>query len=143
MQLETTFKNPKLNAIVKAAHKDKASAQQKVHELAHKTTTEDNQAVSKSRSRSSKSLNGKKYSFTTSMAKKGQAVAASRDQKCGLTSGNAEVEDKDEDGKMTVTYTYGYSYIRKDYTSLLVVSIVVIFMLVIVVVELLDKVTEA
>ena len=43
---------------------------------------------------------------------------------------------------MTITYTYGYHYMRTDYTSVLVVSIVVIFLLAIVLVELLDKVIE-
>jgi hypothetical protein len=146
IQPEPPIRNPKLNAVLKAAHKDKASAKKKPHELGHKSSstkgTEVIPAISKTQSPSPKDPDVRKYSFTTSMLKKLQLVA-STSRKCGLMDGTAEAEHKHGDGKMTITYTYGYSYIRTDYSSVLVVSIVAIFMLAIIVVELLDKVIEA
>ena len=76
------------------------------------------------------------------MLKKVQMVAATQVRNCGMIGATVETEHEHRDGKVTITYTYGYRYIRTDYTSVLVVSIVVIFLLAIVVVELLDKVIE-
>lgn len=48
----------------------------------------------------------------------------------------------DSNGGITVTYTYSYGYLRRDYTDMMVVSIVLLFLFVIIVVELLGKIIE-
>lgn len=135
------MKNPKL----KAAHKDNASSKKKLHELGHKSpSTKDTEAIPampKSHSPSLKDPEVRKHGFTANILNKVHFAASStRGQKCGTMDPTAE--DRHGDGEMTITYTYGYRYIRTDYTSVLVVSIVVIFFLAIILVELLDKVIE-
>lgn len=138
IQPEHPIKNPKLNAILKAAHKVKASSKEKLLELGHKSPTE----AKPNHSPSSKDPEAKEDGFVASMLKKVQMVAATQGRKCGMMDATADTEHEHRDGKVTITYTYGYRYMRTDYTSVLVVSIVVIFLLAIVVVELLDKVIE-
>jgi hypothetical protein len=133
IQPKHPIKNPKLNAILKAAHKDKASSKKKLLELGHKPPTE-------AKPNHSPSL--KDPEAVASILKKIQMVAATQGRKCGMMGGTAETEHEHRDGKVTITYTYRYRYMRTDYTSVLVVSIVVIFLLAIVLVELLDKVIE-
>jgi hypothetical protein len=97
-------------------------------------------AVSMSQPSSLKEPEFEKYDFTTRMFKKVQSVATTRGRKCSTTDSTVKTEHRD--GRVTITYTYGYKSMRTDYTSVLVVSIVVIFFLAIILVELLDKVIE-
>jgi hypothetical protein len=143
IQPEPPIKNLKLNAILKASHGDKASTKKKLHELEHKSSsTEDTETiypVSKSQLPSLQDPELKKHSFIADILNKVLFTASStRGRKCGMM----DLKAKDGDGGMIITYTYGYRYMRTDYTSVLVVSIVVIFFLVIILVELLDKVIE-
>jgi hypothetical protein len=133
-QNELPIKNPKLNPVLKAAHRDEASAKK-----GSAKATDPELAISQSYSPSSNDREDKKYSFTASMIEKVQLIAITGGQKCGIMSGTAHAKDKQGDGRMTVTYTYEYSYKRTEHSSILVVSIVVIFVLAVILVELLDK----
>jgi hypothetical protein len=124
IQQEPSIKNPKLNTILKAAHRDKVSSKKKLHIP------------------NLKEPKVKKYGFTTRGLEKVQSVATTRSRKCSSMGDTVETEHTHRDGRVTITYTYGYRYMRTDYTSVLVVSIVVIFFLAIILVELLDKVIE-
>jgi len=141
---EPPIKNPKLNAILKAAHRDKASSNKKLIEPGRMSPSKNAEAIpaiSKSQPTSLKDPEVKSYSSTTRVFKKVQSGAATWRPKCRILDA-AEAKDKQDYGKMTITYTYGYRYIRTDYTSVLVVSIVVIFFLAVILVELLEKVIE-
>jgi hypothetical protein len=133
IQLKHPIKNPKLNAILKAAHKDKALSKKKLLELGHKPPTE---------AKPNYSLSLKDLEAVASILKKIQMVVATQGCKYDMMGATAEIEHKHQDEKVTITYTYRYRYMRTDYTSVLVVSIVVIFLLAIVLVELLNKVIE-
>jgi hypothetical protein len=145
-QDELPTKNPKLNPVLKAAHWDKASAKKKPHQFEHKKgstkATDPELAISQSYSPSSNERESKRYSFTASMIEKVQLIAITGGQKCGIMSGTAHVKGKQGDGEMTITYIYEYSYKRTEHSSILVVSIVVIFVLAVILVELLGKVTK-
>jgi hypothetical protein len=138
LQAKTTVKNTELNAIIKPADSEDASPEKKHLELEDKSPS--TEAISQSSS--SAVPEDMEYSFTANMIKRVQRVAGSRSHNCDMMSGTGHGTEKHGDEKMTVTYTYGYSYIRTDYTSILVVGIVVIFMLLVILVELLDKVIE-
>jgi hypothetical protein len=142
-QDELPIKNTKLNPVLEAAHRDKASAKKKLHQLEHKKgstkATDPELAISQSYSPSSNDQEDKKYSFTASMIEKVQLMAITGGQKCGIVTGTAHAKDKQGDGGMTITYTYEYTYKRTENSSILVVSIVVIFVLAVILVELLGK----
>ena len=123
IQHEPSIRNPKLNTILKTAHKDKVSSKN-----LHKLSLNEPKA--------------EKYDFTTRVLEKVQSVVATQSCKCSSMGETVETEHTHRDGRVTITYTYGYRYMRTDYTSVLVVSIVVIFFLAIILIELLDKVIE-
>jgi hypothetical protein len=142
-QLEPAIKNPKLTVVLKAAHRDKQSSKAKLAEMEGKSLAAHTAALLESQLQTISDPNVRQYSFTESLLMKVQLVAVSGARKCGLTTTPDEADDGPVAGsRMTITYTYGYSYMRRDYTSILVVSIVVIFMLAIILVELLDKVID-
>jgi hypothetical protein len=48
----------------------------------------------------------------------------------------------EKDGR-TVTYTYGYSYIKRDYSDVLIVGLVLLFLIAVVLVEMVEKVVDS
>lgn len=147
VRYERGAKNPKLDAVLKAAQADEVAAVEKSKEINYKSTsTKERESIlaeSDSRLQLLKDSPARRQGFTASVLEKVQLVAGLRTGKCGMMDTSSVAEDWHRTGKMTITYAYGYNYMGTDYTPILVVSIVVIFILAIILVELLSHVIEA
>jgi len=85
IQPEHLIKNLKLNAILKAAHKDKALSKKKLLKLGHKPPT-------KAKPNHSPSL--KDPEAVVSILKKIQIVAATQGRKCSIIGATAKTKHK-------------------------------------------------
>ena len=83
-------------------------------------------------------INADESTLVASILEKIRSIAGRPTHKCSKVN----PMPSDINGGVTVTYTYSYGYIRRDYTDMVVVSIVLLFLFVIVMVEILGKLIE-
>lgn len=83
-------------------------------------------------------INADESTLVASILEKIRSIAGRPTQRCTKMT----PLPTDSNSGITVTYTYSYGYIRRDYTDMVVVSIVLLFLFVIITVELLGKIIE-
>jgi hypothetical protein len=83
-------------------------------------------------------INTDQSTLAASILEKIRSIAGRPTQKCTKMT----PMPSDSNGGITVTYTYSYGYLRRDYTDMMVVSIVLLFLFVIIMIELLGKIIE-
>lgn len=141
---EPPIKNQKLSAVLKAARIDRAISAQKPLGYVQDKALSAPTAPARPKTQTEIQQPGNSrcdFRASSSVLTKVEVVAT----ECSSTATLHVAAEGGGGGKKKtriITYTYGYRYMRTDYTSILVVSIVVIFILAVVVMELLEKVLE-
>jgi hypothetical protein len=143
------FRNPKLNAELQTAlgHvtlKDVLDKDVLDHERPKLVSITSSPTLTASQLEELKEMHRahEHHTLAKSVLQKWKSLAGHPKHKCSKTSSSIMHEKGKAPGSMTVTYTYSYGYIRRDYTDVLVVSIVLLFLVAMVLIELFETIVE-